>query len=210
MLSFRLEQKLFSSGYKLIAGIDEAGRGPLAGPVVAACVSINNRFRYTENYKFIKNSKKLSEQRREEQFNLIVTDKNFTIGIGITDHLTIDRINILQATYLSMKAAVKNLKIKPEIVLVDGRDKIPHLKIEQRTIVRGDDSTFIIAAASIVAKVTRDRIMQQQHKIFPQYNFKKHKGYGTKEHLTILKLIGPSAIHRYSFSPLKNLLVSQQ
>jgi ribonuclease HII len=205
MLSFALEQKIFAKGFPHIGGIDEAGRGPLAGPVVAACVVCRNGWRPNgKKYKNVKDSKKLSEQRREEQFRLLINDEDLIIGIGLCDHATIDKINILQATFLAMKKAVASLSKPPEYLLIDGRHVIPGLKIKQQAIVHGDDLIFLIAAASIIAKVTRDRIMREQHLKYPQYNFGQHKGYGTKEHLALLKKFGPSSIHRYSFSPLNN------
>jgi ribonuclease HII len=205
MLSFALEQKIFTKGFLCIGGIDEAGRGPLAGPVVAACVVCQNGWKPTKKkYKDIKDSKKLSEQRREEQFNLLTNDQNLIIGVGLCDHTTIDKINILQATFLAMKKAIASLSLTPEYLLIDGRHVIPSLSIKQQAIIHGDDLIFLIAAASIIAKVTRDQIMREQHRQYPQYNFCQHKGYGTKEHLALIQKFGPSLIHRHSFSPLNN------
>ena len=203
MSSFALEQKIFTKGFTTIGGIDEAGRGPLAGPVVAACVACHNGWKPNrKKYKNIKDSKKLSEQGREEQFDLLTNDQDLIIGAGLCDHTIIDRINILQATFLAMKKAVASLSQLPEYLLIDGRHVIPGLKIKQQAVIHGDDLVFLIAAASIVAKVTRDQIMHEQHQRYPQYNFCQHKGYGTKEHLALLKQFGPSLIHRLSFSPL--------
>lgn len=205
MSSFALEQKIFAQGCTIIGGVDEAGRGPLAGPVVAACVACCNGWKPDrKKYKNIKDSKKLSEQGRAEQFDLLTNDQNLIIGLGACDHITIDRINILQATFLAMKRAISSLSLSPEYLLIDGRHIIPNLKTKQQAIIHGDDLSFLIAAASIVAKVTRDRIMHKQHQLYPQYNFSRHKGYGTKEHLALLRKFGPSLIHRLSFSPLNN------
>jgi ribonuclease HII len=205
MPSFALEQKIFTNGFTTIGGIDEAGRGPLAGPVVAACVVCHKGWKPNRaKHKNVKDSKKLSEQGREEQFNLLIHDQDLIIGTGICDHTTIDKINILQATFLAMKKAVASLSKPPEYLLIDGRHVIPDLSIKQQAIIHGDDLIFLIAAASIIAKVTRDQIMREQHRQYPQYNFCQHKGYGTKEHLALIKKFGPSLIHRRSFSPLNN------
>ena len=206
MLDLYEEQELFASGYKLVAGIDEAGRGPLAGPVVAACVVLQNDFPADDPYiEIIKDSKQMTERKREEAFKIIYT-LPLEVGIGICDHKTIDRINILQASFLAMKKAISALKQKPEYILLDGNLKIPNLSIPQKPIVNGDKLVFAIAAASIVAKVTRDRIMKDEHQKFPQYGFDKHKGYGTKKHLARLADAGPSAIHRKSFAPVRDVL----
>ncbi len=205
MPSFALEQKIFSRGFATIGGVDEAGRGPLAGPVVAACVVCHNGWKPArKTYQNVKDSKKLSERGREELFYLLTNERNLIIGIGICDHATIDRVNILQATFLAMKKAVFSLPQPPKYLLIDGRNVIPNLTIKQQAIIRGDDSVFLIASASIIAKVTRDRIMREQHQYYPQYNFCQHKGYGTKEHLALLQQFGPSLIHRLSFSPLNS------
>jgi ribonuclease HII len=201
------EQNFFNQGYKLIGGIDEAGRGPLAGPVVAACVVIGgsrdaiNRVS-TDALNIVNDSKKLSPKKREEAFGIIKSELDF--GIGICDHETIDRINILQATFLAMKKALSAFKQKPDFILVDGKFVIPNLSIKQKAIIDGDRLVFSIAAASIIAKVARDRIMLEMHNLYPQYEFKKHKGYGTKLHLAALKKFGPSPIHRRSFRPVRN------
>lgn len=203
MMDLDQEKRIFNQGYKLIAGIDEAGRGPLAGPVVAACVVLNPNFKVDpDKMGLIKDSKKLTAKKREELFKVI--EECFPeIGVGICDNKTIDKINILQATFLAMKKALGELKQKPDFVLVDGGFKIPNYSVEQESVVRGDDLVFSIAAASIIAKVTRDRLMEKIHEQYPQYGFDKHKGYGTKIHLESLKKYGPCPIHRFSFGPVK-------
>jgi len=214
MLDLNEEQGLFRRGYKLVAGIDEAGRGPLAGPVVAACVIIKAGFvldRIKElkiknkNLFLIRDSKKLSEKKREELFD-VITEEFAEVGVGVCDHETIDRINILEATFLAMKKAIGALKQKPDFILVDGRAKIPNSSYSQKAIIRGDELIFSIAAASIIAKVTRDRIMKKMDSLYPDYAFCKHKGYGTELHLERLRRFGPSPIHRRSFGPVKLLM----
>ncbi|MEA3463919.1 MAG: ribonuclease HII [Patescibacteria group bacterium] len=202
MLDFKQEQKLFKQGYKLVAGIDEAGRGPLAGPVVAACAVCGFNFKITnEKLNLIKDSKKLTAKRREELFK-VIQEEFSEVGIGICGHETIDRINILQATFLAMKKAIGELKQKPDFIMLDGKFKIPNCSYLQEAIIKGDEIIFSIAAASIIAKVARDRIMLQMHKLYPDYGFNQHKGYGTKLHLEQLKKHGPCPIHRMSFKPL--------
>jgi ribonuclease HII len=206
MMDLKEEQNLFKAGFKFIGGIDEAGRGPLAGPVVAACVVCSHDFSFSnEKLGLIKDSKKLSEKRREELFD-IIKEEFCEIGVGICDHITIDRINILQAAFLAMKKAIGALRQKPDFVVLDGRFPIPNISLKQRVIVRGDESIFSIAAASIIAKVTRDRIMREMHQLYPQYGFAQHKGYGTRFHLKKLQEHGPCPIHRKSFNPVKRLL----
>lgn len=202
MLDLNEEQLLFQNGYGLVAGIDEAGRGPLAGPVVAACLICGPNFKITTELEAVKDSKKLTPKKREELLENI--KKTFLeVGVGICDPDTIDRINILQATFLAMKKAIGSLRAKPEFILLDGRFIIPHSSYPQKAIKGGDGSIFSIAAASIVAKVTRDKIMEEMHEKYPQYGFDRHKGYGTKYHLEQIKKHGPSAIHRKSFGPCK-------
>lgn len=206
MLNLTEEQNLFKEGYGLIAGIDEAGRGPLAGPVVAACVIFKpglkmEDFEFSE-LRLINDSKKLSKKKREALFKAIKEEAR-EIGIGVCDHKTIDRINILQASFLAMKKAIGALKKKPEFIMVDGKFLIPHCSYKQKAIIAGDKSVFSIAAASIIAKVARDRIMREMHEQYPDYGFDKHKGYGTKLHLARLKKYGPCEIHRRSFAPVK-------
>jgi ribonuclease HII len=211
MIHPHLEKEKFhwNQGRKFVAGIDEAGRGPLAGPVVAGAIvvrpdSIEN-IQELPGFKLVRDSKALSARQRETAYDFIV--ENFEWGVGISDEKTIDRINILQAAYLSMKKAISDLKSKikcePEIVLVDGRSPIPNISIFQESIVGGDKFVFSISAASIIAKVTRDRMMLKFHEKYPQYNFAKHKGYGTREHFEMIKKHGLCDIHRKSFAKSK-------
>lgn len=197
-------------GYRFIIGIDEAGRGPLAGPVVASAVILKYWDSVTQYplFELIRDSKTLSEKQREKLFEFI--HEHFHVGVGICNHKTIDRVNILEATYLAMKKALTDLngKINRDencIILIDGNREIPNLSLEQWTIVGGDGSVRSISAASIVAKVTRDRIMKKMHEKYPEYGFIRHKGYGTKNHLENIKLYGACPIHRLSFRPLNKL-----
>lgn len=202
MLDLAEEKKLFSQGYKIIGALDEAGRGPLAGPVVAACVIFNANISINNDLIKVNDSKKLSAKVREELFELI--KQNFIeVGVGICDHKTIDRINILQATFLAMKKAIGSVKSKPDFIIIDGPAKLPNFSTPQRAYIKGDERLFTIAAASIIAKVVRDRIMREMDKLYPDYGFSRHKGYGTKLHLEKLKQSGPCAIHRLSFNKVK-------
>ena len=180
-------------GYDLIAGVDEAGRGPLAGPVVAAAVSLASGWQLEG----LDDSKKLSPQIRERFFP-IIKDQALGYGIGIVDVKTIDKINILQAALLAMKYAVGALPEKPNLLLIDGNKSIDY-EAEQWTIVKGDSLSQSVAAASILAKVTRDKLMKQYHEQFPRYAFDKHKGYGTRLHRDLIKKHGPCPIHRRTF-----------
>lgn len=201
-MDLQTEEKLFNKGYKLIGAIDEAGRGPLAGPVVSACVIIDSSFKITEELQEVKDSKKLTAQKRLKLFPIIKQQVK-AVQIGVCDHQIIDKINILQATFLAMKKALNNTGINPDIVLLDGKLTIPKLNIKQEAIVSGDDSVFSIAMASIIAKTSRDFIMEELDKKYPQYLFAKHKGYGTKLHLELIEKHGPCPIHRLSFAPFK-------
>ena len=187
------ERQLWQQGIRLIAGVDEAGRGPLAGPVVAAAVV----FEPGTFIPGVRDSKKLSPQKRAE-FYEIIQQQAISVGIGKVDHEEIDRLNILQAAYKAMRMAVANLKISPEYVLVDG-PSAPNFHLPALAIVDGDSLSFSIAAASIIAKVTRDRLMEKLDCMYPQYKFAKNKGYGTMEHIAALKVYGPCPIHRRSF-----------
>lgn len=202
MLDLQTEKNFFQEGYKLIAGVDEAGRGPLAGPVVAACVIIDSNFEISEDLQAVADSKKLSAKKREQLFK-VIKEKVLAVEISVVSHQVIDKINILQASLLAMKKAVAACKVQPELVLIDGNQKIPNLKTVQQSIVGGDASVFCIAAASIVAKVSRDYLITELSKKYPEYGFEKHKGYGTKQHLEALKKYGPCPIHRQSFAPIK-------
>lgn len=191
---FDYENKFSLQGKKLIAGIDEAGRGPLAGPVVVAIVIMP--LQKDKIIDKINDSKKLSATLREKLFDKIITTA-ISYDIEVVGENIIDEINILNATKLGMKKCIENLKIKPDIVLIDAV-KIDD-KIETCSIIKGDSLSYNIASASILAKVTRDRLMCELDKIYPQYNFKKHKGYGTKEHIENLKKYGKCSIHRDTF-----------
>lgn len=192
MLDYELEY--YKSGKKLIAGVDEAGRGPLAGPVCVAAVIMP--FEQDKIIEEINDSKKLTEKKREQLFEKI---KNTAISYNIVfvDEKTIDSINILNATKLGMKQAIENLSVKPELVLIDAVKIDTYVPTE--SIIKGDAKSYNIAAASILAKVTRDKLMVELDKKYPEYNFKKHKGYGTKEHIENLKKFGKCEIHRNSF-----------
>ena len=191
---FKYESQGREKGYGSIAGVDEAGRGPLAGPVVAAAVMFPSHI----DIAGLNDSKKLSAKKREELFPLI-KDNAITFGVEVVDHEVIDEINILQAARLAMKKAVDQLNPQPDLLLIDGNQKIEST-LEQWPIVKGDSNSFSIAAASILAKVTRDRIMDDYHKLYPQYEFDRHKGYGTKLHRSLIQEYGPCPIHRVTFS----------
>ncbi len=193
------ERNLNRSGYSSVAGVDEAGRGPLAGPVVAGAVILKDFF-FKER---IDDSKKLSAKLREKAYAEIF--KKSIVGVGIVDEKTIDKINIYQATKRAMQIAISNLELPPDFVIVDGKMKIV-TKCPLKCIVGGDSKSLSIAAASIIAKVTRDRIMLEYDSIYPQYGFARHKGYGTKAHMEALKTNGASPIHRRSFNPVKNMV----
>ena len=197
---FEFEQSYQKKGYKLIAGMDEAGRGPLAGPVVCACVIMP-----LENNKIIEginDSKKLSAKKREELYDKIIQTA-ICYSICQVDEKIIDKINILQATKQGMVSCVKSLTQKPDIVLVDAVSGLD-IDLEYLPIIKGDALSYSIAAASILAKVYRDRLMTQLDGQYPLYNFKKHKGYGTKEHILALKKYGKCPLHRDSF--IKNFV----
>ncbi len=193
-LGFEIEIP-FRAGGKIICGIDEAGRGPLAGPVTAAAVILPEDF---ENTIGINDSKKLTSIKRDELFEIIIRSaKAYSIVMSSVEE--IEEINILQATILAMKRAVEGLEIKPDILLVDG-NYFPKWKYDHHCIKGGDAKSLSIAAASVLAKVARDRYMVEiAHSLYPQYNFPKHKGYGTKEHFDAIKMFGISPIHRQSY-----------
>ncbi|MFA5833514.1 MAG: ribonuclease HII [Bacteroidota bacterium] len=187
------EQKYWNNGIQYIAGVDEAGRGPLAGPVVASAVI----FAPDVLIEGVNDSKKLTEKKRETLFHLI-HEKALAVGIGIVGHEVIDRINILQASFLAMNKAIELLKIKPQQLLVDG-NFFRHERFPVENIIKGDALSHSIAAASIIAKVTRDSLMKDLHDQYPEYDFAKHKGYGTKAHIEAIRKHGYSPIHRRSF-----------
>lgn len=196
---WEFEHKTQRFGYQYIAGIDEAGRGPLAGPVVSAAVILPDSF----NCPGVTDSKKLSEKKREALFPEI-NAQALAVGIGMASHQEIDQINILQASLLSMKRAVQNLTLYPDYLvpdylLIDGKFTID-MELPQQAIVKGDSKSISIAAASIIAKVTRDRFMATLHKTYPQYNFIQHKGYPTKAHKQAIIEYGPCPVHRKTFN----------
>lgn len=188
-----IEDGLYSKGYKYICGVDEAGRGPLCGPVVAAAVILPKDV-YIEG---VNDSKKLSEKKREKLYDDIM-EKALAVGVGISDVDVIEKVNILNATKLAMIQAIENLKVKPEYVLVDGNQRID-IAIPLDTVVKGDAKSESIACASIIAKVTRDRMLIKYDEKYPEYGFAKHKGYGTKVHIEAIKKHGLTPIHRPSF-----------
>jgi len=213
----------------MVAGLDEAGRGPLAGPVVAAAIFLQKNCRINLR---INDSKKLSEKQREYFYEILTGHPHIEWGIGMVSEKIIDRVNILEATKLAMQKAVQVLEKKLEnqyshkydgrricasidFLLIDGNFTLPArsiggggaaISVPQRSIIKGDQKVFSIAAASIIAKVTRDRLMQEMHKKYPKYGFNKHKGYGTTQHIQYLKNFGPCPVHRKSFCPVSFLL----
>ena len=186
-------------GYSCVAGVDEAGRGPLAGPVVSAAVILGENF----PDQGIMDSKKLSPQRREHLHGIIM-EKALGVCVGFASHHEIDMLNILRASLLSMLRAVNGLSLRPDYLLIDGNFSIDST-LAQKAIVRGDSLSVSIAAASIVAKVTRDHIMADMHRLYPGYGFDRHKGYPTKLHKEALLTLGPSPVHRYSFKGVGSL-----
>lgn len=193
------ENKLYEEGIEYICGIDEAGRGPLAGPVVVGAV-IMPKDSFIEG---VNDSKKISEKKREKIYDQIL-DEAIAYSIGVIDRDTIDEINILNATKLGVKKAVSTLKQRPEVIMVDALTGIDTDGIPYISVVKGDAKNYSIAAASIIAKVTRDRMMKEWDEVYPDYGFAKHKGYGTAEHIRIIKEKGPCLIHRKSF--IKNFV----
>jgi len=203
MLDLNTEKSYFDQGYRLIGGLDEAGRGPLAGPVVAACVVVGPDFKIDDaSLALIADSKKLTAKKREYLFGVIKA-KALAVEIGVVNNDTIDKINILQASFLAMRRAIKKLPLAPDYIILDGNFKIPQLKTPQTAIIKGDATVWTIAAASIIAKVSRDWMMAEIDKQYPQYLFARHKGYGTKDHLARLREHGPCPLHRFSFRPVK-------
>lgn len=194
------EDRARASGFSLIAGLDEAGRGPLAGPVVAAAVMLPEGLLIPG----LNDSKQVSEPERERLFE-VIRNHAISFGVGIVDVETIDDVNIYQSTIIAMEKALDLLTPPPDYLLLDAIT-LPRIPVPQKPLVKGDCRSNSIAAASILAKVTRDRLMRELHGKYPQYNFDKHKGYCTKEHLTLLKKHGPCAAHRKSFGPVADLL----
>ena len=195
--TFTLERSLAQKGYRWIAGLDEVGRGPLAGPVVAACVILQDS---CDNSCYV-DSKAISAEKRSRLYDEL-QQNGARIAIGIVSETEIDRLNILQASLLAMRKAVLDLPVQPDFLLVDGNQAVP-MSIPQQTLVKGESKSASIAAASIVAKVIRDNLMDQYHLQFPQYNFQQNKGYPTLEHRQAIKTYGPCAIHRRSFKCVK-------
>lgn len=199
------EKELWGKGYKLLAGVDEVGRGPLAGPVVAACVVFPMDMYLPE----IDDSKKLSPQKREELYKEI-KNKALDFGIGIVKEKEIDKLNILRASLKAMHKAVSSLKNRPDFLLIDGNQKIPELKLPQLPVVKGDSLSLSCAAASIIAKVERDNLMKKIHRKYPQFSFDQNKGYSSRKHLEALKNFGPCKVHRRSFKRVMECLVKQE
>lgn len=199
MVDYEIEKEYIEKGFQVICGIDEAGRGPLAGPVCAAAVILP----FGTEIPGLNDSKKLSEKKREALFP-VITEKAVAYGIGFASEQEIDEINILSATFLAMRRAVEALNISPDLLLIDGNQK-PKIGIgEEVTVVKGDMKSVSIAAASVLAKVSRDRYMLEKAREYPQYAFEKHKGYGTKLHYEKIAEFGVSPIHRKTF--LKKIL----
>ncbi len=190
----KMDKEFYDKGVKYVAGIDEAGRGPLAGPVVVAAVILPQ----DSMIEGINDSKKISEAKREKLYE-IITKEAISYGVGIIYQEEIDEINILQATKKGLTEAIKQMSIKPNIIMVDALSGIDTLGIPYKSIIKGDAKCYSIAAASIVAKVTRDRIMREWDKVYPEYGFESHKGYGTAKHIAAIKEYGPCPIHRRSF-----------
>ena len=190
----KIDKEFFDKGVKYIAGIDEAGRGPLAGPVVVASVILPQ----DSMIEGVNDSKKISESKREKIYE-IITKEAISYGIGIIYQNEIDEINILQATKKGLTEAIKQMDIKPNIIMVDALNGIDTLGIPYKSIIKGDAKSYSIAAASIIAKVTRDRIMREWDKVYPEYGFGSHKGYGTAKHIAAIREYGPCPIHRKTF-----------
>lgn len=210
-----IEEETYSRGFKCIAGLDEVGRGPLAGPVVAAAVVFPRGFSHSD----IKDSKLLTPSQRET-LAPIIKQNAVTWGVGIVEVEEIDRINILRASLLAMGKALKALQQIPDCLLIDGNQKIPveffrvksivdERRLQQRTIIKGDQLCFAIAAASILAKVARDAMMVELDKSYPEYGFASHKGYSCLAHLAALRRFGPSPVHRRSFKPVRDVCIGE-
>lgn len=200
LITQKRESALIERGYRWIAGVDEAGRGPLAGPVVAAAYIVPIGCCLTG----VDDSKKLSRAQRSALFDKLIHHKDAHYGVGVVDVETIDRINILQATILAMQEAIQKLDLIPDYLLVDGL-KLPYPGIPSDKVIKGDAEVYSIAAASIIAKETRDRLMEDYDRQWPEYQFAKHKGYGTAQHLKQIKSCGPCPIHRKTFEPIKSI-----
>lgn len=191
----KIEASVYKEGYKYICGIDEAGRGPLAGPVVVASVIMPQN----SMIEGVNDSKKISEKKREKLYEIIIQEA-ISYGVGIIEQQEIDEINILNATKKGLTESLKQLNTKPDIILVDALRDINTLNIPFRSVIKGDAKIYSIACASIIAKVTRDRIMREWDKVFPEYGFVSHKGYGTAKHIAAIKEFGLCPLHRRSFT----------
>jgi len=201
LYALRLSERVFrNAGYACLAGIDEAGRGSLAGPVVAAACMIPESLLIPG----INDSKKLPRQERRRLFEILTTHSEICFGVGCVSALEVDRINVLQATIVAMKQAAAALAHTPDFLLIDGLELINY-SIPNAKVVQGDRLCYLIAAASIIAKETRDQMMEKYHQKWPQYGFDRHKGYGTRQHICALGTYGPCPIHRLSFAPVKKL-----
>lgn len=200
----KFEKELYSQGLTLIGGVDEAGRGPLVGPVVAACVIL------PVNYELegLNDSKQLSEKKRDLLFDIIMKDA-ISVGVGIVEADMIDKINILEASRLAMKLAIDNMDVKPEFVLSDAM-KLNNIDIPYKDIVHGDALSLSIAAGSVIAKVTRDRMLYELDKEYPEYGFAKHKGYPTKAHLEAIQKYGLLKNYRFTYKPVSDLINSEK
>ena len=196
---YQHDEAFRKEGFKYIAGIDEAGRGPLAGPVVAAAVILPSDLRIDG----LRDSKKVPEKERETLFWAVLSS-SLDIGVGIVEHDEIDRINILQATKSAMKKAVSDLRMSPDALIIDALT-LPSVAMKQFAIIKADSKSASVAAASLIAKYVRDTIMLRYHDVYPEYNFKKHKGYCTAEHLRLLDIYGPCGIHRKSFRKVMDI-----
>jgi len=202
LLSF--ERSTREAGYTRIAGLDEAGRGPLAGPVVAAAVVLPDGLLIPG----VNDSKQLSEPERERLYSLVL-EQALAYGIGLANEREIDDVNIYQATILAMERALQGITPQPDYLLIDALT-LPRVSIPQLPLIKGDCRSHSIAAASILAKVTRDRLMRELHEKYPEYNFHKHKGYGTKEHMSLILRYGPCEAHRKTFQPIARMLGAAQ
>lgn len=200
---YDIENSLYIKGIKYIAGVDEAGRGPLAGPVVAAAVILKKNAKF----KYVNDSKKLSAKQRDLAL-IEIKEQSLAIGIGISSVEEIDLINIYRASREAMQSAIDALKIKPDYILTDAMPM--EIDTPMESIIKGDQKSVSIAAASIIAKTTRDQYMLEMDKLFPEYGFKRHMGYGTKEHLQALKTYGITPIHRKTYEPIKSMLRGEQ
>ncbi len=196
------EKRVFKKGYHKLAGIDEVGRGALIGPVTAAIVAVSKGLPRSLTRIKIKDSKQLSPKQREEVFNIVKQEPMIEWRVSAVWPTTIDRINIWQATLLAWQRCLKKLNPQPDFLFLDGKQGMPRLKIEQQSVIKGDQKIFLLSLASIMAKVSRDKLMERLEKKYPGYQLARHKGYGTRLHFERLKKIGPCPIHRRSFQPV--------